>query len=106
MSVASPPAEIELTPEVRQLAARLGVTAELPKVLEMTREVFPEARLQVAIDEDPEIANEVCLAIIVRTNIEDGRELFQQARPWHRRIFDCCHPHQASAFRLDTSWRA
>jgi hypothetical protein len=106
MSVAATRSEIEFTPDVQQLAARLGVAAELPKVLEMTQDVFPDAAVEVAVEEDPEIADEVCLAIVVRTNVADGRELFQMARPWHRRIFECCRPDQASAFRLDTSWRS
>ena len=97
--------EIELSTEVLELAERLGVRAELPKVLQMTSEVFPDGRLEVCIDEDPEIADEICLAIVVRTDIVDGGELFRLARPWHRRIFECCHPHKASSFRLDTSWR-
>ena len=104
MSVVLSSAEIPLTSEVRELAARLGVAAELPRVLEMTREVFPNAAVE--IDADPEIAEEVCLAVVVRTDIADGGELFRIARPWHRRLFECCHPRKASAFRLDTGWRS
>ena len=106
MSVVLSSAEIPLTAEVRELAARLGVAAELPRVLEMTREVFPNAAVEINVDTDPEIAEEVCLAVVVRTDIADGGELFRIARPWHRRLFECCHPHKASAFRLDTGWRS
>ena len=104
MSASLVPDEVELSADVLQLAARLGVSAELPRVLEMTREVFPGARLGVAIDEDPEIADEVCLAIVVRTDIKDAHELYQTARPWHRRIYECVHPFLAPAFRLHTGW--
>ena len=97
--------EIELSADVVQLAAKLGVTAYLPKVLEMTRSVFPEARLEVAVEEDPEIADEVCLAIIVRNSLDDAHELFQVSSPWHRRLYDCCPPHLTPAFRLNTDWR-
>ena len=97
--------EIELSADVVQLAAKLGVTAYLPKVLEMTRSVFPEARLEVAVEEDPEIADEVCLAVIVRNSLDDAHELFHVSSGWHRRLYDCCPPHLAPAFRLNTDWR-
>lgn len=96
--------ESELSSDILQLAARLGVSAELPKVLEMTRDVFPGVQVEVAIEEDPEIADEVCLAIVVRTEIKDAHELFRTSRPWHRRIYDCVHPFLAPAFRLHTGW--
>ena len=97
--------EIELSADVVQLAAKLGVTAYLPQVLEMTRSVFPEARLEVAVEEDPEIADEVCLAVIVRNSLDDAHELFQVSSAWHRRLYDCCPPHLAPTFRLNTDWR-
>jgi len=75
MSVALSSAEIPLTSEVRELAARLGVAAELPKVLEMTREVFPNAAVEINVDADPEIAKEVCLAVVVRTEVSCSESL-------------------------------
>ena len=99
------PAEIELTADAVQLAAKLGVSACVPKVLEMTQSVFPDARLEVEIEHDPEIAEEVCLAIVVRNSMDDARELVQVSSNWHRRLYDCCPPHLASAFRLNTDWR-
>lgn len=45
-----PPAmttQMELSAEVIQLVAKLGVSAFLSKVLEMTQSVFPKARLEV-----------------------------------------------------------
>ena len=50
--------EIEVSADVAQLAAKLGVTAFLPQVLEMTRTVFPEARLEVEAYQDHELADE------------------------------------------------
>lgn len=97
--------DVELSDDVTQLANKLGVAAYLPQVLGMTRLVFPDARLEVATEEDPEIAGEVCLAIIVRNSLEDAHELFQVSSGWHRRLYDCCPPHLASAFRLNTDWR-
>ena len=105
MTASLVPEEIKLSPDVLQLAIKLGVAAELPKVLEMTREVFLGARVEVEINEDPEINDEVNLAIVVRTEIEDAHELFLTAQNWHRRVFECCHPHKVAAFVLDTGWR-
>ena len=104
MSASVVSTDIELSADVLELAKKLGVSAELPKVLEMTRDVFRDAPIEVTIDEDPEIADEVCLAIVVRTEIEDAHELFLTSRPWHYRIYDCVHPYRASAFRLNTDW--
>ena len=97
--------EIELPTDVVQLATKLGVSAYLPQVLEMTRVVFPEARLDVEVEDDPEIADESCLAIIVRNSVDDAHELFQISCGWHRRIFDCCPAYLAAAFRLNTDWQ-
>ena len=105
MQISLVPSKIELPAGVVQLAAKLGVTGFLPKVMEMTRLVFPDARLEVEVEEDPEIADEVCLAIVVRNAIDDAHELVQISSHWHRRLYDCCPPHLASAFRLNTDWR-
>ena len=67
--------EIELSADVVQLSAKLGVTAYLPQVLAMTRAVFSEARLEVEVEDDPEIADESCLAIIVRKSVDDAHEI-------------------------------
>ena len=97
--------EIELSADVVQLATKLGVTAYLPQVLAMTRAVFSEARLEVEVEDDPEIADESCLAIIVRNSVDDAHELFQISSGWHRRLYDCCPAHLAAAFRMNTDWQ-
>lgn len=105
MTASLVPEEIKLSPDVLQLAMKLGVSAELPKVLEMTREVFLDARVEVEINEDPEIVDEVNLAIVVRSEMEDAHELFLTAQNWHRQIFERCHPNKVAAFVLDTGLR-
>ena len=65
MAVTTGP-NVSMSPEVDSLAEQLGVRAELPAVLAMTRCVFPEAVVSVEIDDDPEIANDFHLAIVVR----------------------------------------
>ena len=99
------PSKTELSAEVVQLATKLGVTAILSNVQEMTRSVFPDARLQVEVEYDPENADEVCLAIVVRNTIDNPHELVQISSKRHRRLFDSCPPYLASVFRLNTDWR-
>ena len=97
--------EIELPTDVVQLAAKLGVTAHLPQVLEMTRVVFPEARLEVEAYQDHELADEWWIVMVVRHSIDDPFELVAITSEWHRQLFDCCPAHLASAFSIDTSFR-
>ncbi len=99
------PSETKLSAEVVQLAAKLGVTAFLPKVLEMTRSVFPDARLEVEAYQDHELADEWWLVIVVRHEIEDPYELVAVTGGWHRKLFDWCPVHLAGAFSIDTSYR-
>ncbi len=98
--------ETVLNADVIQLAAKLGVTAILPKVLEMTRSVFPEARLEVEAYQDHELADEWWLVIVVRHQIDDPYELVAVTSDWHHRLFDCCPAHLAGAFSIDTSDRS
>ncbi len=98
-------ADIELPAAVIELAAKLGVTAQLPLVLEMTRSVFPESRLEVEVYQDHEIEGDVFLAVVVRHDIDDPHELVRASSNWHRRLFDCCSAPLAGAFLLDTDWR-
>ena len=99
------PSEIELSAEVVQLAAKLGVSAYLPRVLEMTQSVFSEARLEVEAYQDHELAEEWWLVLVVRHAIDDPHELVNMTSAWHRELFDCCPAHLASAFSIDTSFR-
>ena len=99
------PSDIELSADVVQLAAKWGVTAYLPKVLEMTQSVFPDARLHVEAYQDHELADEWCLLLVVRHAIEDPYELVTITSGWHHQLFDCCPAHLAGAFSIDTSFR-
>ena len=99
------PSEMELPADVIQLAAKLGVTAHLPQVLEMTRSVFPEARLEVEAYQDHELADEWWIIMVVRHSMDAPLELVAVTSDWHRQLFDCCPAHLASAFSIDTSYR-
>ena len=96
--------EIELSADVVQLAAKLGATTHLPQVLEMTRSVFPEARLEVEAYQDHELADEWWIIMVVRHSIADPLELVAVTSNWHRQLFDGCPAHLASAFSIDTSY--
>ena len=76
--------EIELPADVVQLAAKLGVTAYLPQVLEMTRAVFPDARLEVEAYQVHELAEEWWIIMVVRHSIADPLELVAVTSNWHR----------------------
>ena len=99
------PSEIELSADVIQLAAKLGVTTYLPNVLDMTQSVFPEARVEVEAYQDHELANEWWIVVVVRHAIEDPYELVEITSSWHAQLCNCCPAHLASAFSIDTSFR-
>ena len=105
MPVSLVPSDIELSADVVQLAAQLGVTEYLPKVLEMTQSVFPDDQLEVEVYQDHELADEWCILVVVRHAIEDPLELVAITSGWHHQLFDCCPAHLASAFSIDTSFR-
>lgn len=105
MSAAILSAETEVPSEVLELAGKLGVTAYLSPVLEMTRVVFPDARVDVEAYQDHELADEWWIVLVVRHSIEDPVEQVSVESNWHQRLFECCPAHLASAFSIDTSFR-
>ena len=98
-------ADIEWSAEVQELAGRLGVTDYLRPVWEMTRSVFPAARLEYEAYQDHELADEWWIVMVVWHSFEDPVELVAVTTGWHRRLFDCCPAHLAGAFSIDTSFR-
>ena len=99
------PSQYDLPADVIQLATKLGVTAYLPKVLEMTQSVFPDAQLDVEAYQDYELAAEWWIVVVVRHAIDEPHELVSITSEWHRRLCDYCPAHLASAFSIDTSFR-
>lgn len=96
---------IDLSDEVVQFAKLRGVSDQLPRVLEMTRSLFPEARYEVEIYEDHDLPDDVFLAIVVRHDIDDAADLASRSTKWCQQIFDCCPPPLGGVFLLDTDWR-
>jgi hypothetical protein len=93
---------IVLAPEVAAAAEKLGVKAELPQVIAMTQVVFPGDAVRVEIDDDPEIADERHLAIVVRATTESVDQLVATQWKWHEQLFRCCPAPLTSVFRLAT----
>ena len=91
-----------LTSEVTAAAEQLGVTSELPQVIAMTQAVFPGDAVRVEIDDDPEIADDRHLAIVVRATAETVDQLVATQWKWHEQLFRCCPAPLTSFFRLAT----
>lgn len=103
MAVTTVP-NVSITAEVDSLAEQLGVRAELPAVLAMTRRVFPNAVVSVEIDDDPEIANDFHLAIVVCAARFTGQGNVDEYCRWHREISESCPAPLEHVFRLSVEF--
>ena len=95
---------VAMPPDVESRAEQLGVQAELPAIIAMTRCVFPEAAVSVEIDDDPEIANDFHLAIVVRVARFTGQASVDAYRRWHRELSDVCPAPLKHVFRLSVEF--
>src|SRR5271170_3807181 len=94
---------IAIPQEVIDFAAQEGVSSYLPAVLEMTTRVFPGGLREVIVEDDPEIANDRHILVVVKaTNLDVPHGLESRWR-WHGGSFDCCPAPLVCAFRLDLS---
>ena len=100
MSTTTLPEVLELSAEVVQVAKDFGVLEELHRVLAMTQRLFPDCPTHVEIDDDPEIANDRHLAIVVRDQISDVDEAVTARWKWSEQLFSCCPAPLAHYFRL------
>ena len=101
MSTSTAPAPLPtVPPDVAAFAGEAGVTACLPAVLAMTRGLFPAAPMSVSVEEDPEIADDRHIVVVVDVaRIADNR-LFDLQQAWTGQIFDCCPAPRVCIFRL------
>ena len=90
MIVDAPILVTPLSEEIFAFAAEQGVSAELPAVLSLTQRIFPQATLEVSIDEDPEIANDRHLLIHVHNGDLSVDEAIQTRAEWIDGLFGCC----------------
>jgi hypothetical protein len=89
-----------IPPEVHAFAAEQGVSAALPAVLELTQRLFPKATLRVQVEDDPEIANDRHLVIVVKAPYLSVAEALDARWEWHRGVFACCPAPLVCVFRL------
>jgi hypothetical protein len=86
--------------EVAAFAAEVGVTESLPRVLEMTRRVFPTARrLEVLLVEDAEVEDDWRIVFEVEGPLTWQEAARAQDR-WCRELFQCCPAAHACYFIL------
>ena len=91
---------IEFEYEIAEVATRLGVGRELPSVIAMTQELFPDDPWRVEIDDDPEIANDRHLAIVVTRRFVDVASSVADQSRWIDGLFECCPAPLAHHFRF------
>jgi hypothetical protein len=84
-----PSRDAEISREILEEVARLGLAEHFPAVVALTRGLFGEFEVQV--EEDPEIANwyDVVFRVRVGGTID---EILDKDQHWHRRI-----PHDTTA---------
>lgn len=91
---------VEVPPDVLAFAEDQGVAQYLPAVVEMTRWLFPNYPLTVQLEDDPEIANDWHIVLVVPAkNLQVPRAL-ELTWDWHRGLFANCPAPLACVFRL------
>jgi len=94
------PRAVSIPKDVASFAVDHGVQAELPAVLQMTRRVFPHANIQVELDEDPEIADDRHIVVLVRAVSMPVDQAVEMRWQWHRGLLACCPAPLVWVFRL------
>jgi hypothetical protein len=100
MTQTTPTLPLAVPPEALAFAADQGVITYLPAVLEMTQRVFPKARLTVLVEDDPELANDRHLVIVVEVEDLTVAQALEARYQWHRGLFACCPAPLVCVFRL------
>src|SRR5712692_7928280 len=100
MTQTAPTASCSLPPEVLAFAAEQGVTAYLLPVLEMTQRIFPNTPPTVVVEDDPEIANDRHIVLLVRDESLDVPQALEARYQWHRELFAMCPAPLVCVFRL------
>jgi hypothetical protein len=100
MTPATPIRSLPITGEVLAFAVEQGVDHYLPAVLTMTQRQFPNARrVQVQIEEDPEIPDDRHLVIDVETPVLDAAGYADAKFRWSRELLQLCPASLACIFR-------
>lgn len=86
---------------VLRFAKEQHVEEYVPKVLEMTRRIFPAARrLAVLVDDDPEIPNDRHIVFEVEVSGLNVEQAVEAEWRWSGDIFDVCPSTHVCVFRL------
>ena len=91
---------LDVPPEVHSFAEEQGVRGYLPAVLEMTRGLFPSVPIIVQVEDDPEIANDRHIVLVVRPKNMNVSQALDVRWEWHRGLFACCPAPLVPVFRL------
>ena len=86
--------------EVLAFALEQGVDPYLPAVLQMTDCLFASARVDLQVDEDPEIAQDRHITIKVAGGDMQVAQALEARYQWHRELFNCCPAPLVCIFRL------
>ena len=90
---------LTIPPEVELFAAHEGVAPYLHEVIMMTNRVFPNCRISLLVEDDPEIADDRHIVLEAKTNMEVAEALHAEYQ-WHEGLFAHCPAPLASVFRL------
>jgi hypothetical protein len=93
----SPP--LTIPPEVEVFAAHEGVAPYLHEVIMMTSRVFPNCRINLLVEDDPEIADDRHIVLEVKTNMKVAAAL-EAHFEWSHQLFSVCPAPLVCVFRL------
>lgn len=83
--------KLALSPEVKAFAKERGLTAYLPKIMDLLHELFSDAtKLNVAVHHDPEIADLSWLLFEVEVPWKTTEQILQGERDWNRATAAVC----------------
>ena len=94
---------VVVPPEVREFAARKGVTGYLGAAIDLARQAFPSSALSVSLGQDAEDESHRYIALDVEAGGRTADELLAGQRIWSGGIGLVCPPRQAIYFVL--GWR-
>jgi hypothetical protein len=96
--------QIALPADVLAYAAEKGVEQFLVPYLELTKRIFPAAqRLEIVLEEDPEIADLTFIVFKVQVAGLSVSQAVEAQQSWIRESLECCLPPRDSPFVLGMS---
>jgi hypothetical protein len=92
-------------PEVKALAAELGVGECLPKVLGLARRLFPTEPMSVTVYWDHDVGEKQCILIevLVPAEADFASDVRPRQEAFNRELIDVCPATFTHAFGLSTA---